>query len=520
MEQRIELARVLVIDNDPQVGVDLCEMLEPLGYTVKFICTDGLDVPGAIIEEARFFRPHVAIVDVRLVDDYTPDSHTVFDLLGYLKSARCVLYSAYLDANVTRKANREKVFDWHSKAGAPDELVETVINAAKAVSARAANANIPWPLDWDKQSVLAKIAGQVTSAAPETIVDDVLVQLLPGYQPTRLNPMRQNTKDPIAASRGHSAVLALNAQGFAPNVFKLAKATRIRDERDNYAKHIDNKLPGGFHTRLLGSIDFWDVGGALYSFVGTEETALPSLSEHYRTVSEPQEIVAPIDFFVRQVWRTHYNARTASGNLSLFTMYDKVFNIRTRLHRINDSAAILSGGYSHDDVAELLNWATHFEIASTVANVYEAVTHGDFHGDNIFVHNGSAWVIDFERTGIHHVLLDFVELQVDILTRLIPAEGIDASMFVNLAEACTSRNADQARQQIRSCSSCNKARRVISRIQQLAEEECGPHSHAEMLWGMLFDALYVATIDHITQQQRERALLLSIAIMRQLKQPD
>lgn len=520
MEQRLELARVLVIDNDPQVGVDLCEMLEPLGYTVKFICTDGLDVPGAIIEEARFFRPHVAIVDVRLVDDYTPDSHTVFDLLGYLKSARCVLYSAYLDASVTRKANREQVFDWLSKAGEPADLIETVKNGAIKTSARAINAFIPWPEHWNRQHTVASIVDADLCTPLESLIDDVVIQLLQDQQLTQMNDMRRNSEASLAASRGRSAVFEVKSHGFAPNVLKLAKAARIRDERENYAKHVDNRLPGGFHTQLRHSVDFWDVGGALYSFVGTEGNALPSLSERYRAETDPQKIVAPVDFFVRQVWRPHYNARKLSDHPSLFTLYDKVFKIRARLARINDNVIAGNLGYTREDIAEMIAWEPHFEHASRYANIYEAVTHGDFHGDNIFVDESHAWVIDFERTGEHHVLLDMVELQVDVLTRLVPVEGVDVALYIRLVEACITRNADQARQDVRRNPHCNKARKVISALQELAEEECGPHSHAEMLWGMLFDALYVATIDHITQQQRERALLLSIAIMRQLKQQD
>ena len=519
MEQRLELARVLVIDNDPQVGIDLCEMLEPLGYTVKFICTDGLDVPGAIIANAQIFRPHVAIVDVRLVDDYTPDSHTVFDLLGYLKSARCVLYSAYLDANVTRKANREQVFDWLSKAGEPADLIETVKNGANKTSARAVNASIPWPENWNRQATVANIIETDSNIPLESLIDDVVIQLLQDHPLTEMNEMRRNNQESLAASRGRSAVFEVKSHGFAPNVLKLAKATRIRDERENYAKHVDNRLPGGFHTQLRQSVDFWDIGGALYSFVGTEENALPSLSERYRTETDPQKIVAPIDFFVRHVWRPHYNARKISSHQSLFALYDQVFKISTRLQRVNDSGVTDNAGYTREDIADMIAWAPYFEHASRYANIYEAVTHGDFHGDNIFVDASHAWVIDFERTGEHHVLLDIVELQVDVLTRLVPFEEVDGALYTRLVEACITRSAEQARQDVRRNPHCNKARKVVSALQELAEDECGPYHPEEMLWGMLFDALYVATIEQSSLPQRQRALLLSTVLMRQLKPP-
>ena len=44
------------------------------------------------------------------------------------------------------------------------------------------------------------------------------------------------------------------------------------------------------------------------------------------------------------------------------------------------------------------------------------MTHGDLHGDNLLVDKEHAWAIDFEHTGSGHILRDFAELEVDILS--------------------------------------------------------------------------------------------------------
>ncbi len=66
---------------------------------------------------------------------------------------------------------------------------------------------------------------------------------------------------------------------------------------------------------------------------------------------------------------------------------------------------------------------------SIVDLTYEAVTHGDLHGDNLLIDSRkNAWVIDFERSGEGHVLQDFIELESDILNRLEAGEIISYLM--------------------------------------------------------------------------------------------
>ena len=47
----------------------------------------------------------------------------------------------------------------------------------------------------------------------------------------------------------------------------------------------------------------------------------------------------------------------------------------------------------------------------------------------------SSWVIDFERTGKGHVLFDFAELEVDILTRMLPQDGDISQQVLDKADA-------------------------------------------------------------------------------------
>ena len=68
------LAKILIVDNDPSVGEDLIEMLTPVGYEAHLVTGNGMQPLQNAIRLGQQVRPHVAIVDVRLLDDYTDET--------------------------------------------------------------------------------------------------------------------------------------------------------------------------------------------------------------------------------------------------------------------------------------------------------------------------------------------------------------------------------------------------------------------------------------------------------------
>ncbi|NJO84269.1 MAG: phosphotransferase [Blastochloris sp.] len=83
-----------------------------------------------------------------------------------------------------------------------------------------------------------------------------------------------------------------------------------------------------------------------------------------------------------------------------------------------------------------LRWFyAHPDPGGEMRNVRQAVTHGDLHGDNLFVNHAHAWPIDFERTGDGPILRDFVELIQDITTRIARFGDDDMPVIYALAVA-------------------------------------------------------------------------------------
>jgi hypothetical protein len=150
-----------------------------------------------------------------------------------------------------------------------------------------------------------------------------------------------------------------------------------------------------------------------------------------------------------------------------------------------------------------------------------AVTHGDLHGDNLFVDPDHAWVIDFERSGPGPILRDVTELEVDILTRLAAPGSGDAAAFYGLAMAVAAPDRPEA--PLRSGISKNvnletiKALDTIQRLRTLAHSVIQIPDLREYLWGVLLDALFVGLLSSTPAVQQERALLLSAVLCERLE---
>jgi len=163
--------------------------------------------------------------------------------------------------------------------------------------------------------------------------------------------------------------------------------------------------------------------------------------------------------------------------------------------------------------------------------VAEALTHGDLWGENILVEREGehCWVIDYERTGPGHILFDFVELEVDILTRLVRLPLSDHELFldliVGLVDPCeTPRSTFQVLgvpsrwpESVKNNEETNKAFRVVSELRRLAHKEGRYDDLREYYWGLLLDALFVASLPSIDRSQRERACLLGSVICARLE---
>ena len=303
----------------------------------------------------------------------------------------------------------------------------------------------------------------------------------------------QETHSP-AASRGHSVVLKAELEGLEPLVVKLAPAARIRRERRCHDRHVLDQLGGHFHARLIRDVKFWDLGGAVYNFLGSPRKKLPTFGTFYRQQTDSRAILVPLRHFFEEVWRRHYDHLSKKQPTSLLELYDRSLHLKRKLKKVSfeENLAELSASFGVP-LIDPVAWVLGRGREAPIPMVRQATTHGDLHGDNLFVDGEHAWAIDFERTGPGHILRDFVELEADIVTRLtlLPDEdpGLLRDFVIAMAAPDELSATLLAARRVWENPETRKALDVIGALRKLAHELTGCSDTQEYLWGLLLDAL-------------------------------
>jgi CheY-like chemotaxis protein len=508
--------RILVIDDDQQKNQELQEMFKPLGYMVEISQGHGHALIRDALARAERFRPHVAIIDLRL--DET-DELMGLKLLKGLSSAHCVIYSAYINAEVSRAAEKygATVID---KDEAPQNVIDLINKTAQRKSA--SKRMLPsFKKGWS-ETVIKALLGE-SANAPASLVDDVVAQLFPESRKIVLETLDQSIVTPQSVSRGRSIVMKVfHDNRIEPHVVKIATSEAIEREAKNYKQYIEGNLVGRFNANLVGEpVVFWDLGGVLYSILDHTEQKLMSFHEFYEKQSDPIKIINPLRHFYKNTWGKLYE-QAETCNEELGTYYDRIFHLKRRMKAFSNKDEQISIPGIKVSLPNPVQWVIkHIQDSSTLP-FRLAVTHGDLHGDNLFVDQNYSWAIDFERSGPGHVLRDFIEMEVDVFTRLGPgASGSQINEQLFLTGLSLTGNLDSYQnkelQSRLNNSRLIKALAVIQEQRQICSEIAHPSDFREYLWALLFDVVFLATLVEQNRPQRDRALLLGGIICERLK---
>lgn len=511
--------RIVIVDNDSQVGCDLQAMLDPLGYRVAVAKGVGRELIGDARQLALSFRPHVVVVDLRLLDEYH-DDRSGLGLLRNLESARSILYSAYLTPEVIREALQQyHADDWISKRESPQLLLDAIARVAKQQCAACRSLSIHLPSAFPAQRIVETLFGSDNGVPPD-IVRDIIGLLFSDNQEIMLEPISGEVITSPEASRGHSVVLKAHADDLEPLVVKLAPAEAIQRECDRYDEFVKGRLVGRFHAQLERARTFWELGGAVYSFLGSSVKSLPSFTTFYR--QKAAFPVQSLQHFFGEVWSKHYHRPPTGTNVSLWEIYDSTLNLHERLLKYGNQEDKRSFSGVPVLLANPVPWVLRHPDDSLIPGARQAVTHGDLHGDNLFVDTEHAWAVDFERTGIGHILRDFVELEVDVVTRVMRgSEQPDLYQFYQLvtvlAAPATPTASFDAPDELVADREVKTVLDFIARLRALAHTTTHYSDSREYLWGILLDSLFVAMLAEEGSPQRERALLLASVFCERLR---
>jgi CheY-like chemotaxis protein len=515
--------RVLIVDNNERVKNMYKELITHWGFSP--VLAQGIG--NGLLEDARRkvreHRCQLALVDLRLVDDLDEEDVSGMRLVPEIKPATSLIVSASVDIANIRLSDEIGAASYIGKGEGPKVLKEKLQREAGKLCASRKEISI------GPDDILVHISSILCENIPQEYHDqiiDTFVRLFPNAKKLRLE--RLGTEASVTVPRPKSVILKVYEDNKQPVIVKLARAHKMSIELDRFQNYIQGYLKGYFHPLLSNPIILWDLGGAIYTSLGSTDSH--TFSKFYNEASFP-DIEYSLTHFFCETWSPLYAEPKKCKNVSLFNEYCKVWGKEwyDRVCKFNaPNPREIMGNALQKDVFPInpIVWLQENigdkaeEDKSMTTYTALAVTHGDLHGDNLLIddrHN--AWVIDFERSGEGHILQDFVELEGDIINRLLSSSEHLPS-FYQLCMYVTQNIELKAFDGVDHITDLivKKSIQTISLLRKLARETSGISDARQYLLGLLFNTLFRATIIGNSAQQisQYRALMLASIICHRL----
>ena len=512
--------RILLVENDMRVRESYEFLLKFWGYYPILAIGEGQSLMKDAIVKAKKYHCILALIDLRLIDDFDEEDTSGLKLAGEIGPIRSIILSGYPNQRILREIlDKHKEIPFLSKADAPERIKQTLDTEVGKVSACKRRLKIEPSdlLDEITRTTFGRVIGEYQDQ-----VADILAQLMPGATHLKIDKLDSSLSQSRASTvpRPQSVVLRVFEEDYEPVVVKLARARKIEDEVERYEKFISRKVSGYFAARLERSATLWDIGGARYSYIGEFDVKTFSCFYEEHPIEDIRDC---LNSFFMVSWGKHYERAQEILNVSLFDVYNETWGNWYEKSVRNFSTEGLwmpEGDLEQFQLPNPIAWFksriaenrdTDFSIVDTTR---KAITHGDLHGDNLLVDSQkNAWVIDFERAGYGHALQDFIELEADILNRLETHSG-DLRYYYKMCTMVARPNQIgplEANDVEISDPGIQKTLQTVSLVRSLALKCTGIHDARQYLLGLLFNTIFRATINKNEKfrDRQRRALMLA-----------
>ena len=494
--------RILLVDNDPDVCESYKELLKTYGYDPIIATGIGASLRENALKKAEECRCSLALIDLRLRDDDDDD-----DMSGaeFAKTLRTLLHPILLtgaeDPSTLRKLLQDyKEIPYLGKQDRRDEFLKRLDAEASQFVASKRQIEFIQPNLLDEFLKSDLIQGNIQYSDQ---VVDVLARLFPNATTLRFEKVSgwDGSSEVSSAVRPNSIVLKVYEDRLEPCIIKLARANKIRHEINSYYAFISRKLTGNLYAQMIQNAVVWDIGGTAYSFISGNSTRTFSAYYKDQPIHNIQEVLKS---FFQDMWGKYYNQATAENNKSLFELYSEVWGqdwyekcLGELPPHLTEETSVLLQKFGLPDPIEWLN--NKNEKNELIFNTKKAITHGDLHGDNLMVDDRkNVWVIDFERCGSGHILQDFIELEADVLNRLLGHPTNTSShlrMYLTVFKP-TEITSLEENETFSDDADIEKALKTISTIREFAVKCTGMKDAREYLYGLLFNLIFRAQLLH------------------------
>jgi DNA-binding response OmpR family regulator len=527
--------RILIVDDEDVWRNELGETLQREGFLVDFASTTA-----EALECLQKCLYHLLVLDIRLVD--VAGNKEGLDLLGELEkrglneATKVIMLSGYGTPEYMRTSFREyKVVDFLSKDDFDDE---EFLQEVRQVFSEKVKINLALEIHW-----------QPHGSGPEQVVLDLNINRTLVKYDTPLQSQIASELDDLlcrlfrhAASilvrpltAGQSGTRVLRVQPFYTTggggsevVVKFGDFRKIEQEYHKFKEYVQPFIGGTRNTTVLDLRRTPHLGGIIYSLLGSSHDQLVDFGEFYRRADVSQVK----DALQRLFWDTCGAWYANRGNLQpldLAADYQRLLEYKSgRLEQIVAEQLKLVELVESEKGKQRLVF-NHLRDRHTYTNplqvmdglsfklsTYTCITHGDFNHHNLLVDsNGNMWMIDFQGTGLSHILRDIAILDSAIRFQLLTANEATLKERLQMEKAlCSIERFSEVEQLANKLPTTNrplaKTYAAVVHLRTLARrlvEQNPGDDISEYYIALFYTALYTLRFTQLSQGQREHALL-------------
>jgi DNA-binding response OmpR family regulator len=540
--------RVLLVDNDPHVRNALKNNLEREGYII-YTASNAEDAQKSI----EMYRPHVAVLDIRLKDDDDRLDQSGFDLAQainarYGHAVKIIgLTGSPVRQTATHAVGVMAGFALKDPKLKVDALVPQIEKAREQLGI-----NMSLDIDYEEPLSLAKLVKTMrfykdfSRQELETITVE-LEELIRKLFRRELQVKGYY----LSPGRGGSGVVLMRpiVEGTLGQycVVKFGWRENMVKELKNYNLYV-RPFVGHRATQLIDigeePVQTLNLAGLKFTFAGMSRENPRDFNTFYRDpVTTEKQIKKSLCYLFNETCGTWYTAKRAWPDQSpdaLATVYEAQLSLNWS-KRVAILKQLLDGESFHgialkvhesDNIIvqlgeksfilpEPIRFIQKYRHTFPVPR-FQCRTHGDLNGRNMFVDEDSrVWLIDFFKTRWGVVLRDFGELETAIKFQLL--ETYDLMILYDFEKALlTPGSFDDPINlafPLQHVPDLHKAWATITQLRSLAQEKSESSEIKEYYVGLLFYALKLLSwegtfsIDRDRSPIRRRHVLLSAAMI-------
>jgi thiamine kinase-like enzyme/DNA-binding response OmpR family regulator len=393
---------------------------------------------------------HLAVIDLSLIGEDSNDmkgmtlSYEIFES-GLFNATKVIMVSAYGNKQRVREAFRKyEVVDFIPKEDfEPEEFQEQISELLKK------DINLGIKIQWADQShagqlitnllIEGKRVGQdkVLQEVLLEELEDLLCRLFSGVEGLLIKPL-------VSGGSGAAAILITpfyETGAGHPVVVKFGHYSQIEGEDLNYKQYVQQFVGHSRYTNVMNFRRSLRLGGIVYSLVGGASDSIQSFQEFYAesSIYDIREALRKLFHDTCGSWYAN-KGKLELVDLSEYYRESLGFTWERIEKAIAESLKHVHGNdlFYFDRLQEkrsFLNPVKYMRGKSFPLSTYQCITHGDLNPGNILLDaSGQSWLIDFDSTGVGHILRDLAELDVAIRCQLLENEQADLVERLRLEE--------------------------------------------------------------------------------------